>query len=100
MTLQKTVTKVWPDRGQRNIYRIGIHLTLTDNDPLVPESVPIDQEVTVDYVKGQPPANYQDDIIQKVQDLINKYKSEKQIYQNAQYDTAVSNIDSALDISE
>lgn len=100
MALTKTVTKVWPVRGNRNIYRIGIHLTLTDDDPLVPVSIPIDQDVTVDYVKGQPPENYVDDIIADAQALIDKYKAEKIIHKTTAYETAIAAVDAGLDITE
>lgn len=91
MALTKTVTKIWPVKGKRNIFQAGINLILYDDLVEV-----INENFTTDYRKGSNPNEIKADIIARAQARIDRYKEERQINSAAAYDQSVSDIDNAL----
>ena len=96
MALTKTVTKVFPSGG-----KVGIHLKLEDDSRPVNEQTVIDRDFVDGFVPGQGMANNTRDAIGKAaQSAVDEYRSNKQTYNAAAYDTAVSQINNNLDIAE
>ena len=91
MALTKTVTKIWPTKGDRNIFQTGINLILLDDLVEV-----FNENFTADYPKGSNPDRIKADIIDNAQARIDRYKAERQINNAAAYDQAISDIDNAL----
>ena len=96
MALTKTVTKVFPRGG-----KVGIHLKLEDDTLPEGEQTVIDRDFVDGFVPGQGMANNTRDAIGKAaQAAIDEYLSNKQTYNADAYGIAVSQIDSALNITE
>ncbi len=96
MVLIKTVTKVFPVGG-----KVGIHLKLEDNSLPEGEQTVIDRDFVDGFVPGQGMANNTRDAIGKAaQAAIDEYLSNEQTYNAGAYGVAVSQIDSALNITE
>ena len=96
MALTKTVTKVFPSGG-----KVGIHLKLEDDSRPVAEQTVINRDFVDGFVPGQGMLNNARDAIGKAaQEAIDEYLSNKQTYNASAYDTAVSQIDNALNITE
>ncbi len=91
MALTKTVTKLWPVKGDRNIFRAGIQLIVQDDAVEV-----INEPFTADYPKGTDPNRIVPDVLTRAQARIDRYKQEKQINSAAAYDQAVSDVDAGL----
>jgi len=97
MALAKTVTKSFP-----TLNHIGIHLRLTDDarpDLGQGEQVVIDTDFTEQFTPGSGMANaIRDAVGNAAQAAINEYKERLAIYNSAAFDTAVNQINNALEV--
>ena len=90
MALTKTVTKVWPSNNY-----VGLHLELKDDDEVV-----IDKDFKEQWSPGAGVTNViRDKIGNAMQKAIDKYKSDKALFDAPAYGTVREQVDNALDIS-
>lgn len=93
MALIATVTKKNVSKVMPKLWTITLTLTLSDN------SVEIYQnDYTARYRTGDNIATKEADLQARMQTDINNYKSEQTIFNNAQLDTVVANIEAGLEI--
>jgi len=87
MTLEKTVTKVFPTEN-----KVGLHLELKDDGVVV-----IDEDFTEDYAPGVGVTNdIRDAIGNKMQAAIDQYKMLKNRFDAAAYKTVRTQVDNNL----
>lgn len=95
MALTKTVTKMWPDKNW-----VGLVLVVTDDnraDLGIGAQEVINATVKRQFVKGTDMTNtIRDELGADAQALIDKYKDERALYDNATYTTKIAQIDGAL----
>ena len=89
--LTKTLTPLMPVKGERNIYTVGFHLEVKDDNVTV-----IDVDVTSTYAENQPLQPIIDTLRAKAQALIDNYKAESILGNKAAYINAINQIDSEL----
>jgi len=95
MALTKEITKLWPRRGNRNIFTVGINFVLKDNGDEV-----VNRPVTSTYAEGQDPSAIEATIIAEAQALIDKYIAEKNLNSKPAYTASVTNIGNGLSLGE
>ena len=93
MALTKQVTRLWPTKDSRNIFHPGINLKLLEDEEEV-RSV----NFTRDFTPGGNIDNIKADIIAEAQAYIDRYKEERSVYTASAYSSAVSDIDTALEV--
>lgn len=91
MALQATVTKKAVKLAQENMHIITFNLVVMDGAAEV-----INQDVSIEYRKGDAPAGKVADVKEKFQKMIDDYKAEQQIFNANALNTAVSNIQGGL----
>jgi hypothetical protein len=91
MALTATVTKKSVKYVQPKLHAIVFSLSLKDNDVEV-----LNQDVSVEYRSGEAPSGKVAEVKEKMQILIDNYKSEVAIFNAAALDTAVTNIAGGL----
>ena len=95
MALAKTVTKMWPDENW-----VGLNLVVTDdNRPDLGSGAQVVISATVkrQFVTGEDmPNSVRDELGNEAQALIDKYKGQRALYDNATYTTKIAQIDGAL----
>ncbi len=93
MALTAIVTKKSVKYVQSKLHSITFNLLLKDDTIEV-----VNQDVSVEYRAGDNPAQKVNEVKEKMQTLIDNYKSEKAIFNNAALDTAVNNISGGLNV--
>ena len=89
--LTATVTKVSVNIPQLKLYIITLNLKVSDGVTNV-----IDQNFTQEYRTGESVAGIVNKFQAQMQDVIDKYKLEKSLLDNAQLNTAITNITGGL----
>lgn len=91
MALTKTVTKIWPVLGDRNIFRCGVQFILEDDSVEV-----VNETYTADYRKGANVNEITPDLIAKAQARVDRYKAEKQVHGTTVYAQAITDISNGI----
>jgi hypothetical protein len=89
--LTATVTKKSVTTGQSGLWIIVFNLVVKDGTPEV-----INQDVSCEYRTGESPSQKVVEIKNKMQKIIDDYKSSQVIFNAAALDTAVQNIQGGL----
>ena len=90
----KTVTKIAVNQNMKGQY--SVKWELKGFDELEVEL--FSQTFNEDYKTGDPPSRVEDGFIEQMQDYIDAYKSEQVIFNHAQMDNAVTNVQTALEV--
>ena len=93
MALTATVTKKQVRKVINNLFGISMNMVLTDGEVEV-----INKDYTIRYRKGDVISEKINQLVNSMQDDIDKYKEESVLYNNAQLDTAVSSVQAALEV--
>jgi len=97
MALAKTVTKMWPTDNE-----VGLNLVITDDnrpDLGTGAQVVISATIKRQFVKGEDMTNeVRDELGNEAQALINKYKAERLLFDNATYTDKIAQINGALQL--
>ena len=91
MALIATVSKANVAKVMDKMWNISMNMTLTDDASEV-----INKDYSVRYRTGDPVAAKESEFIALMQADINKYKSEKGIYDAPAFGTAVTNVGAGL----
>ena len=92
MALTATVTKVWPSFNSTNsILSVGVEIVVYDNAVEVKRAT-----FTEATSKTGDPAVLATVIALRSQEMINAYKTEKQVYNHVKYEALRANVASAL----
>jgi len=93
MALVATVTKAGVTKVMDKMWNISMNLALTDDSVEV-----INADYSVRYRTGDSVAAKESEFIALMQTDIDKYKSEKTIYDVPAFGTAVTNVGAALEV--
>lgn len=93
MALVATVTKKSVSKIMDKMWHITMNLVLTDNSVEV-----LTKDHSVRYRTGDSISGKVSEFIDLMQYDIDKYKSEQNIFTNAQLDTAVTNVQAGLEV--
>ena len=85
--LTAIVTKKSVKYVQKNLHSITFNLSLSEGGTEV-----LKQDFSCEYRAGENPAQKDSEIKEKIQEAIDRYKTEQQIFNSAALDNAVNNI--------